>query len=1330
MALSGWNQDNKLKLIIDSTKIDGDLSDFPVCIDISASAGISEFDTTAIFDELTIVAGDFYTKLLLHMDDPDLIDSSDNMHTTTLSGNVVVSSTQSKFGGYSAYFPGDVGDYISVPDHDDWNLGSGNFTIDFWLMFGATATIQIIWEQAYADPDQLFYWNGPGGNLVFTSTNTGTMANYSWLWTPDTSTWYHIALVRNGTSLVCYVDGIILTSNITTPISTNALPDASAVLSIGARSTGAYPIITGYIDEFRWSKGIARWTSNFTPPESSHGRSWDNRKKIAITDSNDNQLYTEIESWNHNNEQAVLWTKIPTVSSVSGTVLYLYYDSSQSDNTTYIGDTGDSAAKNVWDDNFIGVWHLGESGAGAVGEFKDSTSNIHNGQGITTPTQIDGLIGKAQDFELSSSQYISIPDSNIFDIGTGDFTISCVIKPESIPGSMRMLSRGSVFPRIEGSWTCGVGTTWGGGTKINFATCTSTTTYDGLSDAITLTPDTWYKLDVVRSSGVVYFYLDTTGVGSTALAQTLDCNQVELIGCRLTTATPSEFFDGVIDELCMSNVVRNAAWIKATYYSNLDDLVNFEFAGWDVNNRLTITIDGSKIEEDLTDFPVNITLSSGTGINTYDATAVFDELTASGTDDYTKLLLHMDDVGLTDSSSSQHTITLNDGAARSITQSKFNGYSAYFDGAGDYLSLADSADWDFGTGDFTIDFWMRRVATYGGGKDVVSCNQTSTPGWLVHIASSLLYFYHDGSNIFSVSYTEVLNSWEHYTLVRSGDNMYYFVNGSQKGATGTGHSARTINGSNFLKIAGRGADAADPNCYIDEFRISKGIARWTSNFTPPGGPYGSSWWNRSKIAITDSGDNQLYTEIERWDCVAEEANLWVRVPTIVSGTDTILYLYYDSNQSDNTTYVGDTGNSAAQNVWDDNFVGVWHVAQDPSGGVGAILDSTVSDFDATAGGTMLTEDLVDGKTGKAIEFDGSDDYLTPGDISMDFGSGGLTLEAIIKAPNSGTDRVIVHRQDDLNSYNPHIKFKLNTTGNIGFLVRGKTNPLSKIDITSDSEDYDDNAFHHVAGIFDDAAGSGLIMVDGSADGTNSSKTTTDVDFGQANLQIGRLFQGWIPNDDEYFSGTIDEVRISNIARSPAWVKATYYGNWNGLVTFSSEGAPTTIDFYFSNPIPTDLSTVYGISHQLYLTTTVTGSASNYIYDATFYNAYNDSLIDTASGIQSGYPANVLFSTPSGINYQWYVTATSSGSEDTSDTYTFINRFLCSGQTQISDIPASGIPVRLYLRDTGEYIGGTTSAGVSGTFQIETTHNDYHYAVALYDLINTNALIADWLTPNN
>jgi hypothetical protein len=89
--------------------------------------------------------------------------------------------------------------------------------------------------------------------------------------------------------------------------------------------------------------------------------------------------------------------------------------------------------------------------------------------------------------------------------------------------------------------------------------------------------------------------------------------------------------------------------------------------------------------------------------------------------------------------------------------------------------------------------------------------------------------------------------------------------------------------------------------------------------------------NRKKIAVTTSDKTtQCYIEIEKWNATNKKAWLWVKVPSISSTTDTDLYLYYDKDHAENTDYVGDTGSTSAQNVWDSNFKGVYHLQGDPT----------------------------------------------------------------------------------------------------------------------------------------------------------------------------------------------------------------------------------------------------------------------------------------------------------------------------------------------------------------------------------------------------------------
>lgn len=145
-----------------------------------------------------------------------------------------------------------------------------------------------------------------------------------------------------------------------------------------------------------------------------------------------------------------------------------------------------------------------------------------------------------------------------------------------------------------------------------------------------------------------------------------------------------------------------------------------------------------------------------------------------------------------------------------------------------------------------------------------------------------------------------------------------------------------------------------------------------------------------KIAVTSSdGETQLYVEVEQWDDTGEKALLWVSKSgwEITSASDTDIYIYYDSAADNNTTYVGLPGSRTE--VWDSNYDLFWGFAQDPTDATGAILDSTANGNDGTTHGSMTSADLIDGPIGKAIDFDGSDDYISfsitkSGDFNIDF----------------------------------------------------------------------------------------------------------------------------------------------------------------------------------------------------------------------------------------------------------------------------------------------------------------------------------------------------------
>lgn len=192
------------------------------------------------------------------------------------------------------------------------------------------------------------------------------------------------------------------------------------------------------------------------------------------------------------------------------------------------------------------------------------------------------------------------------------------------------------------------------------------------------------------------------------------------------------------------------------------------------------------------------------------------------------LAMHMDDAGLTDLKG--HAVTLAGNTARSAIQSKFGGYSAAFDGAGDLASVASSSDFAFGTGDFTIEFFVRQAVA--GTGVLLDCrpNPSANGAYiLLYVLASGIYLYVNSADRITGPAVSA-GAWHHIALSRSSGSTRLFVDGTQAGATyadATSYISCPVNigaSANFVWVL---------NGHIDDLRITKGVARYTANFTPP-----------------------------------------------------------------------------------------------------------------------------------------------------------------------------------------------------------------------------------------------------------------------------------------------------------------------------------------------------------------------------------------------------------------------------------------------------------------------------------------------------------------
>lgn len=203
-------------------------------------------------------------------------------------------------------------------------------------------------------------------------------------------------------------------------------------------------------------------------------------------------------------------------------------------------------------------------------------------------------------------------------------------------------------------------------------------------------------------------------------------------------------------------------------------------------------------------------------------------------DENTLLLLHGED--LADSSMYGVTLT-NNGATVSALQGKFGGKSLYFNGSAKILFSSKTVD--FGSGDFTFDWWEYKQAE----SCARFCTQAvSSTGFSVGSSTNASYLnsnYNKPANDLingDVFLPNTMNEWVHCAVVRSGTNIIAFNNGKEVYRKNIGNVSLVINTSVNSCIGINAPQTNYFNGYIDEFRISN-VARWTSDFTPPTEPY-------------------------------------------------------------------------------------------------------------------------------------------------------------------------------------------------------------------------------------------------------------------------------------------------------------------------------------------------------------------------------------------------------------------------------------------------------------------------------------------------------------
>ena len=339
-----------------------------------------------------------------------------------------------------------------------------------------------------------------------------------------------------------------------------------------------------------------------------------NSLKIAVTESDGTtELYVEIEEWDLGNEEAWLWSSIPSIASGSDTDIYFYYDNDHADNVAHVGIKESASGENVWDSDFLMVQHMDE----ASGNIKDSTSEDRDGTQGQTPTygqtgEIDGSI--AFDGATTTGDYFQLADHadlsfNAFtldvwvylhDKGVDNANDEHVAAKSGTAGNREWqfnLNRASggnpykvrpIIGKADGNW----------GITSFFSTGT-------------VALNAWKHIAITWDGTTIKIYLEGAFDSQVGYSDTIkDTGSIPYIARGDTT---HQFLDGLLDEFRLSSIARASEWIKATFETGRDD-----FFDW----GLSETSSGYFTTEDYLDQVAgavlvqltNATIPEGTGI--------------------------------------------------------------------------------------------------------------------------------------------------------------------------------------------------------------------------------------------------------------------------------------------------------------------------------------------------------------------------------------------------------------------------------------------------------------------------------------------------------------------------------------------------------------------------------------------------------------------------------------------------------------------------------------------------------------------------------------------
>jgi hypothetical protein len=300
------------------------------------------------------------------------------------------------------------------------------------------------------------------------------------------------------------------------------------------------------------------------------------------------------------------------------------------------------------------------------------------------------------------------------------------------------------------------------------------------------------------------------------------------------------------------------------------------------------------------------------------------------------------------------------------------------------------------------------------------------------------------------------------------------------------------------------------------------------------------------LDIVFTGNDEMTVldfEIEYYNSTTGALIAWIKIPFLSSSQNTEIFMYYGNPSSSDL--------SNPQGVWDTNYMGVWHLSELGDGSVDEFKDSSLFDNNGQGGSGSLNHvpTQYKGKIGFGQDFDGIDDHINCATSpSLDVNGNEITMELWLKWRDGVDD---LRGPLSYNGWDSGYRLIMNEPWpSVDFHLPGDSYNLQpNLEISPDT-------WYHVAAVYN---GSKMyIYFNGSKDPIEMVKTINVESPSSAELWIGHgdddVLQSW----SYPWNGSLDEVRISNVARSSDWIK-TEYNNQNNSSAFFLIGSEEIID---------------------------------------------------------------------------------------------------------------------------------------------------------------------------